>query len=211
MSPLVKRYRDIGIVAALLVVPFFVLRANMKRPENLNALDRAILRVSAPIEYGASSVGRGLTNLDRRGPRCERRSASTDRSDPIGDALHHRALDPEIAVRRHPLARVGASGDRAAGHHYQLLARGKCQGGEYIRRIAGRTDRTSVALVADDEHRDRNRARLGIKRRLAGAARAGDGRGEDDTGYFRAEMCRTIDRRCRALAGADEPNRQIGV
>ena len=63
MSPVVKRYRDIGIVAVLLVVPFFVLRANMKRPENLNALDRAILRVSAPIEYGASSVGRGLTNL----------------------------------------------------------------------------------------------------------------------------------------------------
>ena len=63
MSPLVKRYRDIGIVVVLLAVPFFVLRANMKRPENLNALDRAILRVSAPIEFGASSIARGITNL----------------------------------------------------------------------------------------------------------------------------------------------------
>src|SRR5262245_9433577 len=35
----------------------------MKRPENLNAVDRAILRVSAPIEFGASSLARGLSNL----------------------------------------------------------------------------------------------------------------------------------------------------
>jgi rod shape-determining protein MreC len=54
-----KRYRDAAIIVLLLAVPFFVLRANMKRPENLNALDRAILRVSAPIEFGASSLARG--------------------------------------------------------------------------------------------------------------------------------------------------------
>jgi rod shape-determining protein MreC len=51
------------IVGVLLAVPFFVLRANMKHPENQNALDRAILRVSAPIEYGASSLARGLSNV----------------------------------------------------------------------------------------------------------------------------------------------------
>ncbi|HEY2512798.1 MAG TPA: rod shape-determining protein MreC [Polyangiaceae bacterium] len=62
MSPL-KRYRDPLIVGVLLAVPFFVLRANMKHPENQNALDRAILRVSAPIEYGASSLARGLSNV----------------------------------------------------------------------------------------------------------------------------------------------------
>ncbi len=50
-----KRYRDAAIVAVLLAVPFFMLRANMKKQENLNALDRALLRVSAPIEYGAAS------------------------------------------------------------------------------------------------------------------------------------------------------------
>jgi rod shape-determining protein MreC len=61
--PSLKRYRDIGVVVLLLAVPFFFLRANMKRPENLNALDRVVLRVSAPIEFGASSLARGISNL----------------------------------------------------------------------------------------------------------------------------------------------------
>lgn len=58
-----KRYRDVGIVIVLLAVPFFFLRANMKRPENLNGLDRAVLRISAPIEFAASSLARGISNL----------------------------------------------------------------------------------------------------------------------------------------------------
>jgi len=62
MSPL-KRYRDAAIVAVLLAVPFFMLRANMKKQENLNALDRALLRVSAPIEYGAATLARGLSSI----------------------------------------------------------------------------------------------------------------------------------------------------
>ncbi len=63
MSPLVKRYRDVAIVIVLLAVPFFFLRANMKKPENLSAMDRAILRISAPIEFAASSVARGISNI----------------------------------------------------------------------------------------------------------------------------------------------------
>jgi rod shape-determining protein MreC len=63
VSPLVKRYRDVAIVIVLLAVPFFFLRANMKKPENLSAMDRAILRISAPIEFAASSVARGISNL----------------------------------------------------------------------------------------------------------------------------------------------------
>jgi rod shape-determining protein MreC len=58
-----KRYRDVGIVIVLLAVPFFFLRANMRRPENLNGLDRAVLRISAPIEFAASSLARGVSNL----------------------------------------------------------------------------------------------------------------------------------------------------
>ena len=58
-----KKYRDLGLVIVLLAVPFFFLRANMKAPSNLNALDRAVLRVSAPIEFAASSLGRGVSNL----------------------------------------------------------------------------------------------------------------------------------------------------
>lgn len=58
-----KRYRDVGIVILLLAVPFFFLRANMKAPSNLNALDRVILRISAPIEFAASSLARGISNI----------------------------------------------------------------------------------------------------------------------------------------------------
>ena len=56
MSPALKRYRDAAIVVVLLAVPFFVLSANMKAPENLNAIDRAILRVSAPDRVGAGDA-----------------------------------------------------------------------------------------------------------------------------------------------------------
>lgn len=58
-----KRYRDVGVVIILLAVPFFFLRANMKAPSDLNALDRVILRVSAPVEFAASSVARGVSNV----------------------------------------------------------------------------------------------------------------------------------------------------
>lgn len=58
-----QRYRDIGIVVLLLAVPFFLLRANMKNPGEQNALDRAILRVSAPIEFGAATLARGTSNV----------------------------------------------------------------------------------------------------------------------------------------------------
>ncbi len=62
MSP-IKRDRDAGIVVVLLAVPFFVLSANMKHPENRNALDRAVMRVMAPIEYGCASLARGISNV----------------------------------------------------------------------------------------------------------------------------------------------------
>ncbi len=65
MSPL-KRYRDRAIVVVLLALPFFFLRANMKKPENLNALDRLALRISAPIEYGVATLGRGISNVIQR-------------------------------------------------------------------------------------------------------------------------------------------------
>lgn len=65
-----KRYRDAGIVVLLLAVPFFFLRANMKarskdnkEPPTLNAVDRVVLRVSAPVEFAASSLARGISNV----------------------------------------------------------------------------------------------------------------------------------------------------
>ncbi len=59
MSSAVKRYRDAAIVVLLLAVPFFVLKANMKAPQNQSAMDRAIVRVSAPVEMAAAVLARG--------------------------------------------------------------------------------------------------------------------------------------------------------
>lgn len=62
MSPL-KRYRDAAVIVLLLAVPFRFVGASMKRPDKLNVVDRAMLRVSAPIEFAASSLARGVSNL----------------------------------------------------------------------------------------------------------------------------------------------------
>jgi rod shape-determining protein MreC len=60
VSPALKRYRDLAIVAILLALPFFVLKANMKSPENQGPMDRAILRLSSPVEIAAATVARGI-------------------------------------------------------------------------------------------------------------------------------------------------------
>ncbi len=62
MNPL-RRYRDIVIVVLLLAVPFFFLRASIRRPEDLNAVDRAIMRVAAPLQYAAAMAARGVSSL----------------------------------------------------------------------------------------------------------------------------------------------------
>lgn len=47
-----RRAREVLLVTGLLVVPALVLRANAKSPENLNPLDRLVLRASAPLQAG---------------------------------------------------------------------------------------------------------------------------------------------------------------
>jgi len=58
-----KRYRDIALVILLLAVPFFFLRANIRRPEETSFIDRALLTLSAPIEYTFSALARGTSSL----------------------------------------------------------------------------------------------------------------------------------------------------
>ena len=41
-----RRYRDALIVAVLLAVPFFFLRASIRDPRELNSIDRAVMRIS---------------------------------------------------------------------------------------------------------------------------------------------------------------------
>src|SRR4051812_12687653 len=58
-----RRYRDALIVALLLAVPFFFLRASIRDPRELNAIDRAVVRLSAPIQYLSSLLAREVSNL----------------------------------------------------------------------------------------------------------------------------------------------------
>ncbi|HEX4476490.1 MAG TPA: rod shape-determining protein MreC [Polyangiaceae bacterium] len=58
-----RRYRDIVLVVLLLAVPFFFLRSSIRNPEDLNAIDRTLLRVSAPVEYAAAALARVASNV----------------------------------------------------------------------------------------------------------------------------------------------------
>jgi rod shape-determining protein MreC len=58
-----RRYRDIFFVILLLAVPFFFLRASISRPEELNAVDRALTLVAGPLKWGASAAARTMTGL----------------------------------------------------------------------------------------------------------------------------------------------------
>jgi rod shape-determining protein MreC len=51
------------LVAVLLAFAVLLLRANLKEPERLSALDRGLLRVSAPVESGLVSGVRGAGRL----------------------------------------------------------------------------------------------------------------------------------------------------
>jgi rod shape-determining protein MreC len=60
---LFKRLRDTFLVVVLLALPFFFLRASIRRPEELNAVDRAMLRIAAPLQYAAAAVSRAVSNV----------------------------------------------------------------------------------------------------------------------------------------------------
>jgi rod shape-determining protein MreC len=58
-----RRYRDALIVISLLAVPFFFLRVSVRDPKDVSSLDRAVMRISVPIQYASSTIARGLSNL----------------------------------------------------------------------------------------------------------------------------------------------------
>ncbi|HEX5099901.1 MAG TPA: rod shape-determining protein MreC [Polyangiaceae bacterium] len=60
---LFKRLRDTVLVVLLLALPFFFLRSSIRRPEELNAVDRTILRVAAPLQYAAAALSRGISSV----------------------------------------------------------------------------------------------------------------------------------------------------
>ncbi len=62
MSPL-RRYRDIVLVIILLAVPFFFLKTSVRRPEDMNSLDRALSVVATPLQSGVASVARWVSGV----------------------------------------------------------------------------------------------------------------------------------------------------
>lgn len=58
-----KRYRDTALVVLLLAVPFFFLRASIRKPEEMSPIDHAILRIAAPLQYASAALARGVSSL----------------------------------------------------------------------------------------------------------------------------------------------------
>jgi rod shape-determining protein MreC len=58
-----RRFRDAAIVAALVAIPFFFLKANLTSPEDTSWLDRLVLQASAPIQYVATQVSNGVSSV----------------------------------------------------------------------------------------------------------------------------------------------------
>jgi len=58
-----KRYRDTFLVVLLLAVPFFFLRASIRKPEDMTPVDRAIMRVAAPLQYVSAALARGFSGM----------------------------------------------------------------------------------------------------------------------------------------------------
>lgn len=55
-----RRAREIIIVACLLALPILFLRANLKAPSELNFFDRALVRISSPLQAAFGAIARSV-------------------------------------------------------------------------------------------------------------------------------------------------------
>ncbi len=58
-----RRAIDWGLAVVFLVLPALVLRASLRKPDELSAIDQAVLRVSAPLQAGVSWMVEKLGNV----------------------------------------------------------------------------------------------------------------------------------------------------
>ena len=63
MNSFFRRFRDAALVAALLAIPFFFLKANLTDPARTSWLDRMVLKVSVPIQYVAAQAAGGVSAI----------------------------------------------------------------------------------------------------------------------------------------------------
>src|SRR5689334_13472832 len=55
-----RRAREVVLVTSLIALPLLFLRANLKAPTELNFLDRALIRVSAPLQSLFGAIARSV-------------------------------------------------------------------------------------------------------------------------------------------------------
>jgi rod shape-determining protein MreC len=60
---LYRRFRDAAVCVALLALPFFFLRANLRDPAQTTTVDRGVLQISAPIQYVATQLAAGASGI----------------------------------------------------------------------------------------------------------------------------------------------------
>src|SRR5512139_2265414 len=58
-----RRFRDAAISMALLVLPFFFLRTNLRDPSEHTVMDAVILKASAPIQFFAVEAARVVSEV----------------------------------------------------------------------------------------------------------------------------------------------------
>lgn len=63
MVTLRRRILDYGLAALCVLIPAIILHAGLRQPSDLNGFDRAVLRVSAPLQAGASWIIEGFGSL----------------------------------------------------------------------------------------------------------------------------------------------------
>lgn len=59
----VKPIRDAVLVFVAMLVPFFFLKAHVRDPKDWSDLDRAVVRLSSPVQAAAAFLARGVSNL----------------------------------------------------------------------------------------------------------------------------------------------------
>ena len=63
MVTLKRRILDYSLAALCVIVPAIILHAGLRNPADLNGFDRAVLRVSSPLQAGVSWVVEGLGSV----------------------------------------------------------------------------------------------------------------------------------------------------
>ena len=58
-----RRIRQLVIAGLVLALPVLILRAHARAPEELNFIDRAVLRASAPVQHGLSWLFQSVAHV----------------------------------------------------------------------------------------------------------------------------------------------------